>query len=300
MQRGRNLAWIFWVALGWTSSCFADVVMFAPDIPAAHAISTRLRTMLPTTEFSVTLWPTGQPPSDAKLMEAVARKRVAVVFDVAVAKRLVTLTPYIPVVFHTRADPLAAGLVETYSPRRANITGISFHLPNQHKTLELIEDAFPRSRVIGVVGDAFWAADPETQALLRMQGRRELRPFIVEGKNFLSPLMNSQGIDVWWIPPTPARLGQMAAFAQQAQLRGQPIVVGKIEDLHFGAALASEAVMDDPWVRLTKIVQLAMATNDASWIPVERPSRHIVALNPRVPLTGMNPRIIRRLARIDH
>jgi putative ABC transport system substrate-binding protein len=70
----------------------------------------------------------------------------------SVVLALKKLTPSIPIVFITGADPIRAGLVKSLSRPEGNLTGVAFWATQiVAKRLELLRELVPKARAIGVL-----------------------------------------------------------------------------------------------------------------------------------------------------
>jgi putative ABC transport system substrate-binding protein len=61
-----------------------------------------------------------------------------------------------PLVVATEVDPVLLGLDGVAGRRRYNVTGFTYHVPLELKSLEVMSDAFPRARRVAVVADRMW------------------------------------------------------------------------------------------------------------------------------------------------
>ena len=96
----------------------------------------------------------GQPERLAALADELVRRKVAVIVTsttaAAVAAKRATAT--IPIVFEMGGDPVNMGLVPSFNRPGGNITGISqFTGTLESKRLELLREAVPAARLIGVL-----------------------------------------------------------------------------------------------------------------------------------------------------
>lgn len=96
----------------------------------------------------------GQPERLAALAGDLVRRKVTVIVASTSAAALAakTATTVIPIVFEAGGDPVGLGLVSSFNRPGGNITGISqFTGTLESKRLELLREAVPQARLIGVL-----------------------------------------------------------------------------------------------------------------------------------------------------
>ena len=122
-------------------------------------------------------WADNQPDRLPALAADLVSRRVAVIAtsgSVPPALAAKGATSSIPIVFHTGADPVAAGLVPSLNRPGGNITGVSFlTYAAASKRLGLIRDLFPSIKVLGLLIDP---NDPVAESVVT-ELETAIRPF---------------------------------------------------------------------------------------------------------------------------
>jgi putative ABC transport system substrate-binding protein len=100
-------------------------------------------------------WAEGRQDRLPELAADLVRKSVAVIAALggnAPALAVKSATTTIPIVFNTGADPVAAGLVQSYNRPGGNVTGVSFLVEQLgEKGLALLHELLPDRRSIGLL-----------------------------------------------------------------------------------------------------------------------------------------------------
>jgi putative ABC transport system substrate-binding protein len=103
----------------------------------------------------------------ALAVDLVSRKVAAIVTSGSVPPALAAkaATSTIPIVFHTGADPVATGLVDSLNRPGANVTGVSFlSVASASKRLGLLRDLAPTATVIGLLVNS---TDPTAETAIK-------------------------------------------------------------------------------------------------------------------------------------
>ena len=122
-------------------------------------------------------WAYGQADRQPALAADLVRRQVAVIVVAGAGLKVIEdvrkLTPTIPIVFSTPADPVQTGLVASLTRPTGNMTGVSnLGLEVGPKRLELLHELAPQTTSIAVLGDPSVGEVPsqDTQAAARTLG----------------------------------------------------------------------------------------------------------------------------------
>lgn len=206
--------------------------------------------------------------------------------SVTVAQSLQSLHTGIPVYFIIQSDPIRDGLVRSLRST-GPLTGYTFFVPLDVKTMEIIRRVFPGRSRVGVVADGFWlegrnmSADFFEQCIaLGMQ----VTVFEVETDEDIEHLRLDRrvtSVDVWYIPYSVTAFLSGSHIASVLAKTGVATVYARRKFLKDGGLLSVQAV--DPgamnvWARGMTDILSGVPLQD---MPVMRPKEIEVAVNAR-------------------
>jgi putative ABC transport system substrate-binding protein len=202
----------------------------------------------------------------------------------AIAAKNMTTT--IPIVFAVATDPVENGLVPNLAHPGGNVTGVaSVTTSIAPKRLELLREALPQAKRIGVLFDVNDAASIADQAALAPAAAR--LGLTIVGVNASTPAefksamqrLVSERVDA--IFPTAAVLTRnMSQEMIAASLRARIPVVGHRRYTSIGGGLFSYgASLDDQITRSAQLVDKVLRGTKPGDIPVEQPTRFELVIN---------------------
>jgi len=191
-----------------------------------------------------------------------------------------------PIVFSISADPVEAGLIESFARPGGNITGISlFTLALVGKRMQVLKEALPAIRQVAVIAnpqhpgeskerDAAQSAAAALQLSMRhfpVQSEAELESALAEIRR------GRDGAIVAFADGfTLGFAGRLAAFSLQT---GIPVVDGWAPFARAGNLLTYGPVLEDVYQRLAVYVdRIAKGARPAD-LPVELPTRVELVIN---------------------
>jgi len=195
-------------------------------------------------------------------------------------------TSTIPIVMAQSADPVALGLVASLARPGGNITGMaSFGPEGAAKRLELLMDAFPRTRHIAVLLNPdnrgnIKLAFPAMEAAARSL-KLELRQFGVRGPGDLDSAfaaMAKRPVDAVVTTDDAMLLANAGAIAKLAAKMRLPSV-GFIEFAEAGGLMAYEANRRELFRRAAYFVDRILKGAKPADLPVEQATRFETVLN---------------------
>jgi ABC-type uncharacterized transport system substrate-binding protein len=213
------------------------------------------------------------------------RPTLIVATSVTVAETLESLHPDVPVYFIIQSDPVRDGLVRSLRST-GGMTGYTFFVPLDVKTLEIVGRIFGPQRRVGIVTDAFWLKGRNMSVDLFEQCRAlgmQVTLFRVETGDEIARLPldpRVRDIDVWYVPysPTAFHLGpQIVAALSQTR---PPTVFARRKFLKYGGLLSIQAVDPDAmdiWAKTILDIESGVPVGS---IPVMRPKEIEIAANP--------------------
>ena len=219
-------------------------------------------------------------PMVAKLKELAARESPPVLFIAhsMLAQVAVQETPELPVVHFTMADPVALGIVDRPLATSTNVTGHTSYVRWELKHVELLRDAVPGIRKVGVISDSFWFdwGGParlvrESEALLGVK----VKPVLVGVVSQIEDIRAAAPeVDAWYLPDTPfnrlhgKRIRELITASGKPSISATPL---RSPDAHLLAYVRESNAL--PWERLADIVGLVLSGVRAGDIPFDAPRK---------------------------
>ena len=194
-----------------------------------------------------------------------------------VAQVIVQKATRMPLVYFTMADPVALGVVDRPLESSTNATGYSSYVRWELKHVELLRDAVPAIRRVGVIADSFWFdwSGPrrlmsESETLLGVK----TKPVLVGVESQIENVAAAAAeVDAWYLPDTPfnrtygRRIQALIAASGKPSIGGTPLRAGHAHLLSY----MRDA--DEPWGRLADLVGLLLSGIRAADVPFDGPRR---------------------------
>jgi putative tryptophan/tyrosine transport system substrate-binding protein len=260
------------------------------------------------TEF-VPLAGTDTKAIEAGLRQAIDRKPAAIIGTsgavVGVAKRL---TQTIPVLFASNPDVVQSGLVQSYAKPGGNLTGFTFYLPADDKRLEILKEAVPGLKRVGVLTDRFWAQEEFSKTLSATGYVRHgihFKMVVVDNPDALRALLNDKEIrelDAWYVPHHffSARFGSDIVKALNSTKK--PVMYSRTKMVENGGLMAYQHDIKGPHAIWAGMLAMIFSGVPPGEIPVERAKDFELSIN----VTTANalgivlPKSILRRADVSH
>lgn len=192
----------------------------------------------------------------------------------------------VPMVFASFSELARMGLQEGPIRDRA-VTGVSLFDRLHAKRLELLGDAFPQIRHLGVLADRDWASYPSYTAQIEAQARRQGWRLDLHAANDAAGLerllrvASLQRSQAWYVPPTFLSYRFEAKIIEALALSKRPAMHSSVEEVRKGALIAYAQDHGFVHIALADLAARILQGEDAGRIPIERPRRFTLALRPR-------------------
>lgn len=222
----------------------------------------------------------------AAAREIVARRPALVI---AISAQMVyglrDQTQAIPILFVTMNDPIQANLVSDERRPRGNVSGFTFHVPIEHKQLEILELAFPGVRRVGVVGDR--GLFTSTSFAVLAQAARGPLAVAIERVHFETAadlraalaMPAAAAADAWIVPAGPAAFRIAPQLVALLAATGKPAVFGSERFVRLGGLMSYSPSFEDADARIVDMAQTVLQGFPVGDLPVERPQAFRFAVN---------------------
>jgi putative tryptophan/tyrosine transport system substrate-binding protein len=123
-------------------------------------------------------WSEGHPERVAEVAAEFVRQKVDVIVSYGGAvTTLKQTTASIPIVFSVANDPIGSGLVASLSRPGGNVTGLSLQATDiASKRLELLREAVPGLRRLGIMGDGDYSAAVREMGQVQIRRAEDVAP----------------------------------------------------------------------------------------------------------------------------
>jgi putative ABC transport system substrate-binding protein len=195
-------------------------------------------------------------------------------------------TSTIPIVMASVADPVAAGLVQSFARPEVNVTGMSFLTREMAvKRIELIKEAVPRLATVGVISNPRNAAFSEAmaQAMLGAAQALALRLEVFEASDVrdypkVVGEMAARRVDAMAVTEEATLNSHVTELAALA-LRHRLPSVGSREYANAGGLIGYGADLVEMFRRAAGLVDRILRGARARDLPVEQPNAVELVLN---------------------
>ncbi len=300
----------------------------ADDAAYRHFVQALARQPLPRRQVQLHYLPVRDQGAQAAqadlLLQTAAHAAVWVAPTADAAQAVRQVFPHQPLVFASYQDPVRMGLVPpphvpppvpapgaapglpATTPARGPVTGLVLSDELDAKRLELLRDAFPAARVVGVLVDASWADLRDLQAALVQPGRAlglDVRVFQADEPADLDRVFTStaaRAVQAWYVPATYIAYRAEGAIRQHLAQQQRPAIHATAGEVARGALLAYALDSSFAYDMLAEMATRVAAGEDPRSIPVQRPLRFLLAVRPRAEPAALriHPSVIRRADRI--
>ncbi len=192
------------------------------------------------------------------------------------------LAPAMPMVFFTNADPIVTGLVTDLNHPGGNRTGLTTALETFEKRLEILKEAVPRARRIGVLvdpGTPLTEFAPERATLERFGVTLVRREAASSAEGVRAAIGGDRSIDAWYIPYNGASYFHVETLLDALARERRAAIFERSKFADGGGLLAYQHTIDDPVGRMAEMMASVLQGVNAGDIPVVRPRRFDLVVN---------------------
>jgi ABC-type uncharacterized transport system substrate-binding protein len=208
--------------------------------------------------------------------------------------------------FSSYSDPVRRGLVPNLVRPGSRTTGVSLADTWHAKRLDLLRDAFPRLRRVGVLLDRSMASTQPFELHFARPARAlglQALPVVADTLDQLHAALASSAalaLDGWYIPATFVAYEYEREIIQALQRLQLPAIHSTQQEVAAGALMAYAPDTAFFWGTMAELCLRIRGGEDAGTIPIHRPRRFSLAVRPRdepKPLR-LAPTLIRRADRV--
>lgn len=191
--------------------------------------------------------------------------------------------PEISLVFSSYTDPRKLGVVSSLTSRNERATGLWIDDEMDAKRIEVLLDAYPTLRHVGLIADQYWwqGVGDGTNRLQSMALERGVELSLVQVESVEEALRSidspqARHIQAWCLPRT--LLSVDGRLVRHLAAQGKPVMVAHTPDIHIGAHLS---YAQDKRFAMPALVDLAARIaygEPAESIPIQTPQRYQLAV----------------------
>jgi len=226
------------------------------------------------------------PALARELVEAKPDVILAVAPSAIRAARAATRT--IPIVMaYAGEDPVAAGWAESYARPGGNVTGVVMLSPElDGKRLQVLHDAFPARRRIGVLHHPTGMSTPNVSAIQAAAGKvgLEILSFQAAGRENYEAAFDAirmAGVDTLAVASAPVFVGDAGLIAEAALKAGLPTICEHPEMARKGCLISYSANIQALRQRTAVFVARILTGTPPGNLPIEEPTSFELWVNMR-------------------
>lgn len=207
--------------------------------------------------------------------------KILVVMAASLAEEARRQNPRVPIVFKTAFDPVATGLVESAMRPGRNMSGFSQHAAVFRKRWEILAQALPTARRVGVLLNTLYYREgsellPTTASGVLIEAV-EWTP--KDGFRALDAIVRARKLDVLDIGPGVLQSDEASALITWANKRKLPTVFHAHALVSQGGLLSFSAIPLDHAKTIAEYLDQVMNGTSAGELLVRYPNQFSIALN---------------------
>jgi putative ABC transport system substrate-binding protein len=231
-------------------------------------------------------WAEGRPELNNQFAEEFAKLNPNVIFAGGSSiPAIMKATSTIPIVFLAN-DPLRAGMVKSLARPGGNMTGISLQtLDVANKRFELLHEVVPNIRRLAIMADATYAQTMlemnTVQALAHKFGIDSI-PLEIRRTEDIEPAfarLKSEQADALYVVINELLNANRLLIVTSAEAARLPSVYGTRDWVQSGGLISYGPNFPSLFVRLAEITDKILRGAKPEDIPVEQPTRFVLAVN---------------------
>jgi putative ABC transport system substrate-binding protein len=276
-------------ACGWTGHAAPPrVILIEPQPPGLvdiHTLASRLEAGTGATvevrQVSV-LSPDAIRAASVQIVAARPALIVAPAADLVYGLR--EQTHAIPILFISISDPIDSSLVTDTQRPRGNVSGFSFHVPLGAKQLEILRQAFPSTRRVGVLGDRYAFSTSAFREMSQAAGGPlgiEIVRVHFQSLDQLATAVKhaAGGVDAWLVPEAGVTHRFSAEIVALLAESGLPAIYGNDHFVRMGGLMSYSQSFDDPSGPVLRMARSVLQGFPVGELPVGHPEAFRFAIN---------------------
>lgn len=210
---------------------------------------------------------------------------LAVAASAAIAARLRTHCPQLPVVFASGTNPVDEGLAESFERPNKGATGFTYVASTDGRCAELLRACAPTAKRVGVVVDEWYLTAEKFTAPIyeAFAGVNMVTKLLVCNKGSQLPdtilKFKQMGVDVIYFPMSSAIEGNEQLAADLLRTHKLPAIFPYASCAEKGGLISYEATIPEPFEILVRQSALVLKGVPVGEIPIESPQNFRCAVN---------------------
>jgi putative ABC transport system substrate-binding protein len=210
---------------------------------------------------------------------------VVVTAHTGIAQAVVAEMPNVSLLIVTLVDPVFFGLSDDALNPRMNVSGYTYYAPFELKHFELLLEARPSIRRVGVLVDDYWPSEAIARRILD-EGPRLFgivaTHFPVNAVEEISAVVRSEEgmrMDAWFVPDTPFNRVHAAHITREFSMARKLSIGAHSSHTRYGGTMSYEPENEPPWPKVAGMVKSVLSGVAAREIPMDRPKRFRLVIN---------------------
>jgi putative ABC transport system substrate-binding protein len=197
------------------------------------------------------------------------------------------------IVFYSQPEPYESEPINrAISAPHAFATGVTLSDDLDGKRLELLHEAFPNIKSVGVLSDSSWADSPHGKRKLAAAARLakvKTTLWVADNVSEVNEIFKgsfAKKMDAWYFPPTIIVNMARADVLDFMKVEQKPAIFSLMADVKAGGLMAYTQATDFIFPALADMANRACNGESIENMPIERPRQYILSIHSHADLWG--------------